>query len=105
MPTLCLECPACIRTSAPRGRARAPSDGVRALVEGEPHLEDVVRVAARFAIAALAALYRFRTLDMVGDRRYEQLHGEIDDKLHHEVWDYLAPTPLRDTLAGIEEHP
>src|SRR4051812_21788747 len=83
----------------------APRDGVRDMVEGEPNLEDVVRVAARFGISALAALYRFRTLEMVSTRRYEQLQREIGEKLHHDVWDYLAPEPYDDALSQIDERP
>jgi Zn-dependent peptidase ImmA (M78 family) len=59
----------------------APPGGVRAMVEGEPNLEDVVRVGAHFGISAIAALYRFVTLDLVGAKRAKLLRREIDARL------------------------
>jgi len=80
----------------------APPDGVRAMVDGEPTLEDVVRVGARFGISAIAALYRLVTLDLVGPKRAKLLQAEIDDRLHVELWDHLGLAPLDDELASIE---
>jgi Zn-dependent peptidase ImmA (M78 family) len=82
----------------------APSAGVRALVGHDPNLEDVVRLAARYGISTIAALYRCSTLGLLSRRRYDQLLGEIDEKLHHKLWDYLDFEPLRDALEDTE-HP
>src|SRR4051794_26785208 len=82
----------------------APADGVRAMLDGEPGLEDVVRVGARFGISAIAALYRFKTLELVGTKRADRLHAEIDDGLHVALWDHLGLEPMDDGLATIE-HP
>src|SRR3954468_5950829 len=83
----------------------APRPGVEAMVDGEPGLEDVVRIAAHFGISTIAALYRLTTLELVGARRAEVLKGEVDEGLHRDVWDYLDPEPIDDVLAGIEELP
>ena len=53
----------------------APADGVRATVDGEPSLEDVVLIAARYGISAIAALYRLNTLGLTA--RYDALKQEI----------------------------
>src|SRR3954447_21746265 len=74
----------------------APADGVRAMVDGEPDLEDVVRVGARFGISAIAALYRFKTLELVGAARADRLHAEIEDGLHVALWDHLGLEPMDD---------
>src|SRR4051794_40453437 len=82
----------------------APAAGVRAFVDHQPTLEDVVRLAAHFGMSTVAALYRYSTLGLLSARRQEQLQREIDDRLHHKLWDYLDYEPLRDVLAETE-HP
>jgi Zn-dependent peptidase ImmA (M78 family) len=77
----------------------APRRGVEKLVGRDPTLEDVVRLAAHFGISAAAGLYRCSTLELLTKRRYEQLRAEIDEGLHHDVWKYLDPEPIRDVLA------
>ncbi len=62
----------------------APAAGVRAMIDGEPTLEDVVRIAARHGISAVAALYRLSTLRLT--RRVDALRREIDEGLAAEVW-------------------
>jgi Zn-dependent peptidase ImmA (M78 family) len=57
----------------------APRAGVEALVDGEPGLEAVVAVAARFGISTLAALYRLSTLRLTS--RVERLRGELEEGL------------------------
>ena len=64
-----------------------------------------MRLAAHFGVSTIAALYRCSTLGLVSARRYEQLKREIDEDLHREVWDYLQPETVQDTLSGIEEYP
>jgi Zn-dependent peptidase ImmA (M78 family) len=83
----------------------APRAGVEPLVEREPGLDDIVKLAAHFGISTIAALYRCRTLGLASSRRYEQLHDEIEDGLHRAVWDYLKPARVSDVLAGLDEHP
>jgi Zn-dependent peptidase ImmA (M78 family) len=77
----------------------APAAGVRAMLDGEPTLEDVVRIAARHGISAMAALFRLSTLGL--SRRVDALRGEIDDGLVADVWRRLAPAPYEDELAAI----
>jgi Zn-dependent peptidase ImmA (M78 family) len=83
----------------------APRRAVEDLIAHEPTLEDLVRLAARFGISTIAALYRCRTLELVSTRRYERLKGEIDDGLHRTLWGHLGLEPLQDGLAAIDEHP
>ena len=83
----------------------APADGVRGMVDGTPGLEDVVRIAARFGISTIAALYRLRTLQLVDGERSDRLAGEIADKHHLQVWDLLDLDRMHDRLAELEEGP
>ena len=83
----------------------APRAGVAALLAGPPGLDDLVRLAAHFGISTLAALNRCRTLGLVERGRAERLQQEIEEGLHHAVWDYLRPDRVEDVLAGIEEFP
>jgi Zn-dependent peptidase ImmA (M78 family) len=78
----------------------APADGVRALLDGEPTLDDVVLVAARFGISTIAALYRLNTLGLAP--RYERLRREIDDGLHEEVWERLGPVVVADAISSAD---
>jgi Zn-dependent peptidase ImmA (M78 family) len=82
----------------------APAAGVRAQIAREPNLEDLVRLAARYGISTIAALYRCRTLGLVSAHRYDQLLGEINEKLHVKLLAYLDPATVRDVLAETE-HP
>ena len=80
----------------------APRAGVEAeLAGGEPALDDVVRIAARFGISAPAALNRCRTLGLVRPARAARLEREIEEGLAG----YLAPPPLDDALARIRDLP
>jgi Zn-dependent peptidase ImmA (M78 family) len=77
----------------------APAAGVRAMIDGEPTLEDLVRIAARHGISTVAALYRLSTLRLT--RRVDALRREIDSGLATEVWRRLSPAALDDELAAI----
>lgn len=79
----------------------APRAGIEAQFRGEPTLEDLVAVAAQYGISTLAALYRFRTLRLVGARRAERLREEIETGLAG----YIDAEPLADALARIVELP
>lgn len=89
-----------IQANAFAAELLAPAAGVRAAVGGEPSLDDVVLLAARFGISTIAALYRLNSLGLT--RRYEVLQQEIIDGLHGEVWERLAPDVVVDVIAGIE---
>jgi Zn-dependent peptidase ImmA (M78 family) len=73
----------------------APAAGVRDFVDREPDLECVVGLAAWFGISTIAALYRLQTLGLVTKPRGTRLKREIDDGLHHAVWDAIE-VPERD---------
>lgn len=88
-----------IQANAFAAEMLAPADGVRAMLDGEPSLEDVVRVAARFGISTIAALYRLNSLGLTV--RYEALKNEIDEGLHADVWDRLAPEVTEDILGRL----
>ena len=77
----------------------APAAGVRAMLAGEPTLEDVVRIAARYGISPVAAVFRLGTLRL--SRRIDALRREIDDGLATDVWRHLALPPFADDLAAI----
>jgi Zn-dependent peptidase ImmA (M78 family) len=78
----------------------APAAGIRAAVEGEPSLEDVVLIAARFGISPIAALYRLNTLGLAA--RYEALKQEIADGLPEALWQWIAPEAVVDAIGSID---
>jgi Zn-dependent peptidase ImmA (M78 family) len=78
----------------------APAEGVRALLDGRPSLDDVVLVAARFGISTIAALYRLNALGLAPG--YERLRREIEDGLHEDVWRRLAPVALADAISSVD---
>lgn len=80
----------------------APADGVRAMVRGEPTLETVVQVAARFGLSTIASLYRLNTLGLT--TRYKRLKDEIDTGVHEEVWGRLDPATLDDRIGRLTEN-
>jgi Zn-dependent peptidase ImmA (M78 family) len=75
----------------------APRPGVEAMVDGEPTLEDVVRVADRFGISAIAAVYRLATLGLT--TRKDVLEREVDEGLAAEVRPRLDLPVIDDALA------
>lgn len=89
-----------IQANAFAAELLAPACGVHDSLDGEPSLDDVVLLAARFGISTIAALYRLNTLGLT--RRYELLKQEIADGLDAEVWDRLVPEPVADEIAGID---
>jgi IrrE N-terminal-like domain len=89
-----------IQANAFAAELLAPAAGVRALVDGEPTLEDVVLIAARFGVSPHAALIRLVTLGLT--KREHVLRGELDAGLHHEVRERLAPRAVADVLAALE---
>jgi Zn-dependent peptidase ImmA (M78 family) len=81
----------------------APRAGVEALVDGDPGLEDIVRISANFGVSAIAALFRLRTLGLTS--RFERLQDEVGEGLHDQVRDYLDLPAFADGLSGIEDLP
>jgi hypothetical protein len=94
-----------VQANAFAAQLLAPRRGVEAMVDGPPTLEDVVRIAAHFGISTIAAVYRLRTLDLLGAARAETLRGEIDDGLAGPVWDYLDPARVQDALSALDGEP
>jgi Zn-dependent peptidase ImmA (M78 family) len=89
-----------IQANAFAAELLAPADGVRAMVDDEPTLEDVVRIAARYGISAIAALYRLNTLGLT--RRRATLEREIEDDLHEAVRERLELEPVADAIAAVD---
>lgn len=77
----------------------APAAGVRAMLEREPTLEDVVLIAARYGISTIAALYRLNSLALTS--RYVGLKAELDDGLDADVVQRLSPHPIDDEIAVL----
>lgn len=80
-----------------------PADGVRDEVTGEPTLEDVITIAARFGVSTIAALYRLNTLRLVSSERYGRIKSEIEDGVADDAWAHLDPPPFEDGMAAIGE--
>jgi Zn-dependent peptidase ImmA (M78 family) len=77
----------------------APRAGVMAMIDGEPGLETVVDVAARYGISNLAALYRLSTLGL--SARVERLREELEEGLAA----HFERPAYRDRLASIRSLP
>jgi Zn-dependent peptidase ImmA (M78 family) len=89
-----------IQANAFAAELLAPADGVRRMIDGEPILDDVVLLAARYGISTIAAVYRLNALGLT--TRCAVLEQEIADGLHRGVWDRLSPPLVEDVIAGIE---
>jgi hypothetical protein len=89
-----------IQANAFAAELLAPADGIREFVDGEPSLEDVVMIAARFGISTIAALYRLNSLGLTG--RYASLKQEITDGLDQALWGWVAPEVVVDAIAAID---
>lgn len=78
----------------------APAAGIREMVGGgEPELDDVARIAARFGISTIAALFRLNTLGLA--TRYEELLAAIQAGEHHDVWAAEHLAEPADAIAEI----
>lgn len=89
-----------IQANAFSAELLAPAEGVRAMVDHEPTLEDVVLIAARYWISTIAALYRLNSLGLT--QRYERLKQQVESGADAGVWDELAPDVLADEIAAID---
>ena len=74
----------------------APAAGVRAMVDGEPTLETIARVAGHFGISLQAALVRLNNLRLTA--RDDELRAELDDP---ELRRWVRPAERDDELARI----
>jgi Zn-dependent peptidase ImmA (M78 family) len=91
-----------IQANAFAAELLAPAAGVRSMSDGEPTLDDVVLIAARFGVSTIAALYRLNTLGLTRAPRYRKLKEEIDAALDKAVWDRLSPDPVADAIAATD---
>jgi Zn-dependent peptidase ImmA (M78 family) len=89
-----------IQANAFAAELLAPAVGIRDSLTGEPSLEDVVMIAARFGISTIAALYRLNSLGLTS--RYAALKQEIADGLDEAMWDRIAPEVVVDAIAAID---
>jgi Zn-dependent peptidase ImmA (M78 family) len=90
-----------IQANAFAAELLAPAAGVRGMVDGaDPGLEEVVRIAARFGISTIAALYRLNSLRLL--RRYEELAAAIGGGEDAAVWQRLGLAPPTDAIASIQ---
>lgn len=90
-----------IQANAFAAELLVPAAGVRAMVDGrEPTLDDVVRLAERYGVSCVAALYRLNTLKLVSDdgELLEQIHAGA----HEGRWDALGCTPFDDRLGRLD---
>lgn len=94
-----------VQANAFAGELLAPRDGVRELAGRDPGLDEVVRVAARYGISTIAALYRCTTLSLLSPESGARLKHEIEERRHLDAWDRLGLEPLRDTLAALDDPP
>jgi Zn-dependent peptidase ImmA (M78 family) len=76
----------------------APRAGVAPMLDGAPTLEDVVHIAARYGISAIAALYRCRTLGLISAARAGRIKEEIDAGLA----ELVVVEPFEDTLSRLD---
>jgi Zn-dependent peptidase ImmA (M78 family) len=91
-----------IQANAFSAELLAPADGVRAMVDHEPALEDVVLIAARYGISTIAALYRLNSLGLTERERYDRLKHQVENDADASVPDRLAPRVLADEIAAID---
>jgi hypothetical protein len=74
-------------------------------LEGQPSLEDVVRLAVEHGLSAQMVRYRLETCGVLTvARRREQLDREIVEGLHRQVADHLDLESLSDGLAVAAAH-
>jgi Zn-dependent peptidase ImmA (M78 family) len=93
-----------IQANAFAAELLAPAAGVRAAVKGEPSLETVVKLAYRYGISTIAALYRLNTLELISGRRSRRLREEIEEGLDGELAQRLGLEPPDDVIARLRPH-
>lgn len=82
-----------------------PRGAVRGLFDRPPCLDDVVVLAARHGVSALATLFRLTAGGVVRGERARRLRAEIDAGEHLAASARLGLEALDDRLGGIEELP
>lgn len=78
-----------------------PAPAVRAMVAGEPSLEDAARVAARFGVSCLSAVHRFNRLELT--TRHGRLVEEAKDgDTVGAIWERLGlPEAYEDGIGAV----
>lgn len=90
-----------IQANAFAAELLVPAAGARAMVDGrEPSLDDVVRLAERFGVSCVAALFRLNTLKLVPG--YDELLAKINAGEHDERWEALGCAPFDDQLGRLD---
>lgn len=79
----------------------APGSAVRELAGPDANLDDVVRIAARFGISGIAALYRLATLGILDQARIGELEPQVNGDAQREAWERLGLEPHQDALSRI----
>jgi Zn-dependent peptidase ImmA (M78 family) len=82
-----------------------PRAAMRALVDGEPSLDEVVVIAAAFGVSAPVVVYRLKQLELASPRWIARLQGEVGEGLHEQAWHRLGCAPLGDRLGALEHLP
>ena len=82
-----------------------PKAGVTGRVDGEPTLEDVVRLAAEYGVSAPMMLVRFRQVRIGSAERLARLQREVDAGEHVALFDFLGLEAIDDSLARVERLP
>lgn len=90
-----------VQANAFAGELLAPRQAVRRLVTEDPDLEDVLTLAARFGLSALAALIRMCVAEVVSPEREARLRQEILDGHVKDLADHLALAWPEDRLAQL----
>lgn len=89
-----------IQANAFAAELLVPAAGARAMVDGrEPSLDDVVRLAERFGVSCVAALFRLNTLKLVPS--YDKLLEKINAGEHDGRWEALGCAPFDDQLGRL----
>lgn len=90
-----------IQANAFAAELLVPAAGARAMVDGrEPSLDDVVRLAERYGVSCVAALFRLNTLKLVPD--YGELLEQINAGAHEARWEALGCSPFDDQLGRLD---
>jgi hypothetical protein len=82
-----------------------PRAGVTGRLDGEPTLEDVVRLAALYGVSAPMMLVRFRQVGIGSPERIARLQREVDAGEHVTLFGFLGLEPIDDALERIERLP
>ena len=82
-----------------------PKAGLVARTDGEPTLEDVVRVAVEYGVSTPMMLVRFKQNKIGSPEQLARLQREVDAGEHAALFDWLDLEPHVDRLADLERLP